>query len=208
MIDVLLADDHAILRGGLKEIMAAADEFNLIGEAASGAELLELLRQCTPDIVMTDMHMPGLCGIDLISRIRSQYPQLPILVLSMLDEPQIAMRAIKAGARGYITKDRGIKELLSALRRVAGGGKYIDSELAERMLFDKDAEVDLHCTLTDRERGIFDMLIVGKDASEIADALCITSKTVSTHKVNLLEKMKLKNTAELVKYAIQNGLLS
>lgn len=208
MINVMLADDHAILRGGLKEIMAASDDFKLSGEAASGGELLELLRQSRPDIVMTDMNMPGICGIDLIGRIHSQYPQLPILVLSMLDEPQIASRAIKAGARGYITKDRGIMELLAALRRVAGGGKYIESELAERMLFDKEAADAPHFMLTDRERGVFDLLILGKDANEIAEALCITSKTVSTHKVNLLEKMKLKNTAELVKYAVQNGLLS
>lgn len=208
MINVMLADDHAILRSGLKEIMAASDDFNLTGEAASGGELLELLRQSRPDIVMTDMNMPGICGIDLIGRIHSQYPQLPILVLSMLDEPQIASRAIKAGARGYITKDRGVTELLTALRRVAGGGKYIESELAERMLFDKEDADAPHCILTDRERGVFDLLILGKDANEIAEALCITNKTVSTHKVNLLEKMKLKNTAELVKYAVQNGLLS
>jgi DNA-binding NarL/FixJ family response regulator len=203
----MLADDHAILRGGLKEILASVDGFDLIGEASSGSELIELLRQRTPDVVMTDMHMPGICGVDLIVRIHSQYPELPILVLSMLDEPQIASRAIKAGARGYITKDRGAKEMLTALRRVAGGGKYIESELAERMLFDKVGVEAPHCALTDRERGVFDLLILGKDAKEIASTLCISNKTVSTHKVNLLEKMKMKNAAELVKYAVQNGLM-
>jgi DNA-binding NarL/FixJ family response regulator len=207
MISVTLADDHAILRGGLKEILASVDGFDLIGEASSGSELIEMLRQRRPDVVMTDMHMPGICGIDLITRIHSQYPALPILVLSMLDEPQIASRAIKAGARGYITKDREPKEMLAALRRVAGGGKYIESELAERMLFDKDAVEAPHCALTDRERGVLDLLILGKDANEIADTLCISNKTVSTHKVNLLEKMKMKNTAELVKYAVQHGLM-
>ena len=207
MISVILADDHAILRGGLKEILASADGFDLIGEASSGSELIELLRQRRPDVVMTDMHMPGICGIDLIARIHSQYPALPILVLSMLDEPQIASRAIKAGARGYITKDRGPEEMLTALRRVAGGGKYIESELAERMLFDTDGVGAPHCAMTDRERGVFDLLILGKDAKEIACTLCISIKTVSTHKVNLLEKMKMKNAAELVKYAVQNGLM-
>jgi DNA-binding NarL/FixJ family response regulator len=207
MINVMLADDHAILRGGLREIMASVDDLNLIGEASSGNELIELLRQRTPDVVMTDMFMPGICGIDLITRIHSQYPALPILVLSMLDEAQIASRAIKAGARGYITKDRGPGEMLAALRKVAGGGKYIENELAERMLFDKDDAAALHYTLTDRERAIFDLLVVGKSANEIADLLCISNKTVSTHKVNLLEKMRMKNTAELVKYAVQNGMM-
>lgn len=207
MISVMLADDHAILRGGLREIMASVEGFDLVGEASSGSELLELLRQRRPDVVMTDMYMPGISGIDLITRIHSLYPALPILVLSMLDEPQIATRAIKAGARGYITKDRGPQEMLAALRKVAGGGKYIENTLAERMLFEKDNVVAPHCNLTDRERAIFDLLIVGKSANEIANLLCISNKTVSTHKVNLLEKMNMKNTAELVKYAVQNGMM-
>ena len=208
MIRVVLADDHAILRGGLKEIMLSVDGMELIGEASSGSELIELLRHTMPDVVMTDMTMPGICGIDLISRIHSQYPALPILVLSMIDDTQIATRAIKAGARGYITKERDPQEMIAALRKVAGGGKYIESELAERMLFDNNSDAAPHFALSDRERSVFDLLILGKDANEIASELCISNKTVSTHKVNLLEKMGMKNTAELVKYAVQNGLVT
>ncbi len=207
MIRVMLADDHAILRGGLKEILAAAEGFDLVAAASSGNELIDLLRHGRPDVVMTDMTMSGICGVDLISRIHSMYPDMPILVLSMLDEPQIASRAIKAGASGYITKDSDPNELIAALRKVAAGGKYIQPQLAERMLFDRGSEGAPHCALTDRERGVFDLLIMGKDANEIADALCISNKTVSTHKMNLLEKMKMQNTAELVRYAVQNGLI-
>lgn len=208
MTSVVLADDHGILRSGLKEILLSAKGFDLIGEASNGNDLIELLRQIKPDVLMTDMTMPGICGIDLISRIHNQYPALPILVLSMIDDPQTASRAIKAGAHGYITKDSGVDEMLAALRKVAGGGKYIDRELAERMLFNNSADGAPHSLLTERERSVFDLLILGKDAIEISNELCISNKTVSTHKVNVLEKMKMKNTAELVKYAVQNGLIA
>lgn len=207
MITVVLADDHAIFRDGIKEILASAGGFELTGEVSSGSELLELLRHCKPDVVVTDVNMPGISGIDLIARIHGQYPTLPILVLSMLDEPQIASYAIKAGARGYVTKNSNSTELLTALREVAGGGRYIEREIAERLLFNNDSMGALHCALSARERSVFDLLVLGKDANEIAEALCISNKTVSAHKMNLLEKMKMKNTAELVKYAVQNGLL-
>lgn len=208
MITVVLADDHAIFRDGIKEILASAGGFELIGEVSSGSELLKLLRQYKPDVVITDINMPGISGIDLIARIHGEYPALPILVLSMLDEPQIASYAIKSGARGYITKNRNATELLIALREVAGGGRYIERDIAERLLFNNYSVGALHCTFSARERSVFDLLVLGKDANEIAQALCINNKTVSTHKMNLLEKMKMKNTAELVKYAVQNGLLT
>jgi DNA-binding NarL/FixJ family response regulator len=207
MINVVLADDHAIFRDGLKEILVSADGFNLIGEVSCGSKLLELLRQCKPDVVITDINMPGISGIDLIARIHSQYPRLPILVLSMLDEPQIASYAIKAGAHGYITKNRNATELLTALRAVAGDGRYIERGIAEHLLFNDYSTGALHCTLSARERSVFDLLIIGKDTNEIAEELCISNKTVSTHKINLLKKMKMKSTAELVKYAVQSGLL-
>lgn len=207
IINVVLADDHAIFRDGLKEILLSADGFNLLGEVACGSELLELLRQSKPDVVITDINMPGISGIDLITRIHGLYPMLPILVLSMLDEPQIASYAIKAGAHGYITKNRNATELLTALREVACGGKYIERGIAEHLLFNDYSAGALHCTLSARERSVFDLLIIGKDTNKIAEILCISNKTVSTHKVNLLGKMKMKSTAELVKYAVQSGLL-
>lgn len=208
MINVVLADGQPIYRGGIREILSSAEGFDLIGEADCDSDLLELLRQRRPDVVIIGIATPGSCGIDLISRIHNQYPALPILVLSMLDEPLIATLAIKAGAKGYLTKDMGAKEMLTALHKLASGGRYIVSELAERMLFDKEAVEAPYLALSSRERNVFDLLIIGKASKEIADALCISNKTVCTHKLNLLEKMKMRNTAELVKYAVQHGLLA
>jgi len=206
MIRVLLADDHAILRSGLKEILTVVPEVKLVGEAANGAEVLDALRQDTPDLLMMDMSMPGISGIDLISRIVSHYPTLPILVLSMINEVQVVQRALKAGAKGYITKDRPPEELIIALRKVACGGKYIERDLAEQMLFSQAEPDRPHDVLTSREMEIFELLVRGKSVNEIADTLCISNKTVSTHKVHVLEKLNMKNTAELVRYAVQQEL--
>ncbi len=206
MIKVLLADDHAILRSGLKEIMGMVPEVKLVGEAANGAEVLETLRNGLPDLLMMDMSMPGISGIELISRIVGHYPSLPILVLSMINEVQVVQRALKAGARGYITKDRPPEELIIALRKVASGGKYIERDLAEQMLFNQTEPDRPHDVLTSREMEIFELLVRGKSVNEIADDLCISNKTVSTHKVHVLEKLNMKNTAELVRYAVQQEL--
>ena len=205
MINVMLADGQPIFRGGLKEILSSEQGFNLIGETDCGDELCELLKRHKPDVLIIGISVPGSAGIDLIGRIHQQHPALPILVLSMLDEPLIATLAIKAGARGYLTKDMGAREMLAALHKVARGGRYIVSGLAERMLFD-NVEAP-YLALSSRERNVFDLLILGKASKEIANTLCISNKTVCTHKLNLLEKMKMRNTAELVKYAVQNGLL-
>lgn len=207
MINVILVDDQPIFRKGFKELLKTAGEFDLIGEAACDYELPALLRQRMPDVLIMDISMPGICRIELISQIHRQHRHLPILALGLFDKPMIATLAIKAGAYGYLSKDREPSEILAALRKLAGGGKYIESKLAERLLFDDDAIEAPYHALTDRERGIFDLLVLGKGANEIANELCISNKTVSTHKVKLLEKMKMKNTAELVKYAVQNGLL-
>lgn len=206
MIRVLLADDHAILRGGLKEILAVVPEVRLVGEAANGAEVLDALRNDVPDLLMMDMSMPGISGIDLIMRILGHYPALPILVLSMINEIQVVQRALKAGAKGYITKDRSPEELVAALRKVAAGGKYIEHGLAERMLFSQAESERPHDILTSREMEIFELLVRGKGVNEIAEGLCISNKTVSTHKVHVLEKLHMKNTADLVRYAVQQKL--
>lgn len=207
MISVILADDQPVFRKGLRELLTSAGGFGPIVEASCESELLELLRRSSPDVLIMDISMPGVCRIKLIAQIHRRFPALPILVLGMLDKPLIATLAIEAGAHGYISKDSEPNEVLTALHKLAGGGKYIENRLAERMLFESDVMDSAYCGLTDRERGIFDLLILGKDASEIADKLCISNKTVSTHKMNLLGKMKMRNTAELVKYAVQNGLL-
>lgn len=208
MIRVLLADDHAIMRDGLKEILASVDGFELIGEVSDGKGLLDALHQTLPDLVMMDMSMPGISGISLIERVKSLYPKLPVLVLTMLDDAHVALQALKSGADGYITKDRPAKELIGALRKVAAGGKYIDPRLAEEMVFN-DADTEMpHNRLSNREMEVFRMLVQGNNSHDIAEQLFISSKTVSTHKANLLEKLGVNNVAELVRYAMRQNLFT
>jgi DNA-binding NarL/FixJ family response regulator len=208
MIKVLLADDHAIMRDGLKEILASVGGFELIGEAANGNEVLVALHHKQPDLIVMDMSMPGISGIGLIEQIKNLHPKLAVLVLTMLDDPQIALRALKSGADGYITKDRPAVELVAALRKVSAGGRYVDSQLAEKILFD-DAGGDMpHNRLSSREMDVFRMLVQGKSLNEIAAQLFISNKTVSTHKAHLLEKMGVKSMADLVRYAVQQNLFS
>lgn len=208
MIRVLLADDHAIMRDGLKEILATVDGFELMGEAANGNEVLDALHHELPDLLMMDMSMPGVSGISLIEQVKRLYPKLPMLVLTMLDDVHIALRALKSGADGYITKDRPAAELVAALRKVAAGGRYVDPGLAEKMVFN-DAGAELpHNKLSNREMDVFRMLVQGKSYSEIAEQLFISNKTVGTHKMHLLEKMGVSNVAELVRYAMQQNLFA
>lgn len=208
MIRVLLADDHAIMRDGLKEILASVDGFELFGEVSDGKGLLDALHRTLPDLVMMDMSMPGISGISLIERVKSLYPKLPVLVLTMLDDSHVALQALKSGADGYITKDRPAKELIEALRKVAAGGKYIDPRLAEEMVFN-DADTEMpHNRLSNREMEVFRMLVQGNNPHDIAEQLFISSKTVSTHKANLLEKLGVNNVAELVRYAMRQNLFT
>lgn len=208
MIKVLLVDDHAIMRDGLKEILASVEGFELVGEAANGNDALAELSRKQADMIVMDMSMPGISGISLIEQIRSRYPALSVLVLTMLDDPQIALRALKSGANGYITKDRPAVELIAALRKVASGGRYVDASLTERMLFDEVREGMPHDKLSSREMEVFRMLVQGNSLNEIAEQLFISSKTVSAHKAQMLRKMGVKNMAELIRYALQNDLFA
>jgi len=210
MIRLLIADDHAIVRSGLKQIFATAPDLEVVGEAVNGAEVLESLRQQQPDLLLLDINMPGLSGPDLIARIKAHWAKLPILVLSMHNEAQVAARVLKAGANGYVTKDSEMDVLLGAIRRVAGGGKFIAPELAEKLVFDMTlaSEQPSHSTLSDRELEVFRLLVAGKGVNEIAEQLCISNKTVSTHKTRLMEKLGLSSVAELTRYALQHGLLN
>jgi DNA-binding NarL/FixJ family response regulator len=206
MIRVLLADDHAIMRDGLKEILATVEGFELIGEAANGNEVLDALHHQLPDLLLMDMSMPGISGISLIEQVKSRYPKLSVLILTMLDDAQIALRALKSGADGYITKDRPAAELVAALRKVASGGRYVDPLLAEQMVFN-DVSMELpHNKLSSREMDVFRMLVQGKSINEIAEQLFISNKTVSSHKAHLLEKMGARSMAELIRYAVQKNL--
>lgn len=208
MIKVLLVDDHAIMRDGLKEILASVEGFELVGEAANGNDALAELSRKQADMIVMDMSMPGISGISLIEQIKSRYPALSVLVLTMLDDPQIALRTLKSGANGYITKDRPAVELIAALRKVASGGRYVDASLTERMLFDEVREGMPHDKLSSREMEVFRMLVQGNSLNEIAEQLFISSKTVSAHKAQMLRKMGVKNMAELIRYALQNDLFA
>lgn len=209
MIRLLIADDHAIVRGGLKQIFALAPDLEVVGEAVNGSEVLERLRLDPVDLLLLDLNMPGISGADLITRIKAHRADLPILVLSMHNEPQVAARMLKAGASGYITKDCEPDILLAAIRKVAANGKYIDPDLAEKMVFDatSTAQRPPHSLLSERELEVLRLLTTGKGVNEIAMQLAISNKTVSTHKVRLMEKLNISSMADLMRYAMQHGLL-
>ena len=210
MIRLIIADDHAIVRGGLKQIFALAPDLEVVGEAVSGSEVLACLRQEPFDLLLLDLNMPGISGADLIQRVKAHRADLPILVLSMHNEPQVAARALKAGANGYITKDCEPDILLTAIRKVAAGGQYIAPELAEKMVFDATftAQRPPHSLLSARELEVFRLLTTGRSVNDIATELTISNKTVSTHKVRLMEKMNLASMADLMRYAMEHKLLA
>lgn len=206
MIKILIADDHAIVREGLKQILSASTDLGVAGECANGREVLDALRAEDCDAVLMDMSMPGLSGIDLIKRIKDEKPNVPVLVLSMHNEDQFALRALKAGASGYLTKESAPGLLISAIRKVAGGGKYISPSLAEKLAFEVDPfkERPLHELLSDREHQILRMIVSGKSINQIAADLSLSAKTVSTHKTRIMQKLNVDNNAQLIQYAITN----
>lgn len=209
VIRLVIADDHALMREGLKQIFALDDKIDVVGEAGDGSQVLERLRLGGLDLLLLDISMPGISGEDLINRIHSQYESLPILVLSMFNEPQIARRVLNCGALGYITKDKNPDALLAAIRSVAKGSRYIDHDLAQEIVFAEyqNGNRALHETLTTRERQILLMLAHGETINAIADALSISNKTVSTYKSRMMEKMQFSSNADIVKYAISHQLV-
>jgi DNA-binding NarL/FixJ family response regulator len=209
MIRVVIADDHTIVREGLKQLLLAASDLEVAGEARDGHEVLERVRNSDFDVLLLDMSMPGKSGMELIRQVKGEKPKLRVLVLSMHAEHQYAVRAIKSGASGYLTKDSASRELVSAIRKVAGGGAYISPEVAEALALGAmpQAEGPPHATLSDREYQVFRLLVAGKSVSDIAAELNLSAKTVSTHKARLMEKMSIDNPAELVRYAIKHRLV-
>ncbi|HXM82387.1 MAG TPA: response regulator transcription factor [Burkholderiales bacterium] len=207
MIRVLIADDHPIVRDGLKRILAATTDIAVTAEAASGEEALALVRDNDYDMALLDMSMPGLSGMDLVKRLKSEKPKLKLLVLSMHGEKQYAARALKAGASGYMTKESAAQELLGAIRKVAAGGVHISEATAADLVAGSLGEGPPHTLLSDREYQVFRLLAEGRSPTEIAAQLHLSVKTVSTHKARILEKMGLAGTAELVRYALENKLL-
>jgi DNA-binding NarL/FixJ family response regulator len=207
MIRLLIADDHALVRGGLKQIFALTSDIEVAGEAASGTEVLERLRQHTCDLLLLDLNMPGISGADLITRVKAHHGDLPILVLSMHNEPQVAARMLKAGASGYITKDCEPEVLLTAIRTVATHSNYIDPTIASQMIFSRHERRSADSRLSEREMTVLRLLARGLTVKEIGDQLAISGKTVSTHKARMMEKLNLASMADLVRYAMQHNLL-
>jgi two-component system, NarL family, invasion response regulator UvrY len=204
VIRVLICDDHGIVRDGLKRILAAAPDLLVAGEAADGDQAHALVKANDYDVVMLDMSMPGLSGLDLIKRLKTAKPKLRILVLSMHGESQYAARVLKAGAAGYLNKDSAAEALLGALRKIAAGGVHIGDAAAASLL--EAGDKPPHETLSDREFEVLRLLVEGLGPTEIGERLHLSVKTVSTHKTRILEKLGLKSTAELVRYALEHRL--
>jgi len=209
MIKILIADDHPVVRKGLKEIIEDIPDMAVRGEASTGQETLEKVRKSDFDIVVLDISMPGGNGLDILKQLKDEKPELSVLVLSMYPEEQYAVRVLRAGASGYLTKESAPEELIAAIRKASKGGKYISSSLAEKLAFDLeiDAERPLHETLSDREYQVMRMIASGKTGKEIGEELFLSVKTISTYRSRILEKMKMKSSTELTHYALKNGLV-
>jgi DNA-binding NarL/FixJ family response regulator len=208
LIKIVIADDHAIVREGLKRIVSSAEGLEVVGEAANGIEALQRVRELQFDVLMLDLSMPGRSGMELIKLAKAEKPRLRILVLSMHQEMQYAVRAIKSGASGYLTKESAPALLEQAIRKIAAGGAFISAEVAEQLALGAmpGSAAIPHESLSNREFEVFRLLAAGVSVTSIASQLHLSVKTVSTHKANLMQKMNLNNTSELVRYAIRHGL--
>jgi DNA-binding NarL/FixJ family response regulator len=209
MIRIVLADDHTIVREGLKQLLAAAGDLQVVGEAQNGHEAMERVRTLDFDVLLLDMSMPGKSGIELVKQVHAEKPKLRVLILSMHEEHQYAVRAIRAGAAGYLTKESASRQLVEAIRKVAAGGAFISAEVAQQLALGAmpDAKGPLHGTLSDREFQIFLAIAGGRSVSDIAERLNLSVKTVSTHKSNILQKMNMTTQAELIRYALTHRLV-
>lgn len=209
-IDVIITDDHAIVRSGLRQLLGAAPGLRVVGEAADGQALLDLASHTPANVVLLDLSMPGLSGVDLIHRLIAAHPDLPILVLSMHVEAQIVARVLRAGAAGYVTKDCDPQDLIAAVRKVADKGRYIDPALVDSVVFQGGARDEAgalpHEQLSPRELQVLERVSAGVALGQIADELHLSPKTVSTHKMRLMQKLGLQTNADLLKYAVRHGL--
>jgi len=209
MINVLIADDHTIVREGLKQILEETSDLSVVGEAKNGWEVLEMIRNAEFDVVVLDISLPGKSGLEVLKNLKDEHPNLPVLILSMHPEEQYAVRMLKAGAAGYLTKECAPDELVTAIRKVARGGKYITPSLAERLAFalGDDVSQPLYTKLSDREYTVMCLIASGKTITEIAAELCLSPKTISTYRSRILEKMHMKTNTELMHYAMEHGLV-
>lgn len=209
MIGILIADSHAIAREGLKRIIGDTSDMQVVAEAGYAYEVIEKILDEDVDVVVADINLPGGLGVDIIKAIKNERPKLPVLVLSVYPEQQYAVRTLRAGAAGYLSKDRSREQLLMAIRKVFRGAKYITDSLAEELAtyLEEDHKMPLHEALSNREFQIMCMMASGKAPREIAQELSLSVKTISTYRSRILGKMTLHNNAEIIHYAIQNRLL-
>lgn len=208
-MNILIVDDHAIVRQGLRQILVESGETIFIKEADCGSDAIRQVREGEWNVVVLDISLPDRNGIDILKQIKKEHPKIPVLMLSMHEEGLYAIRALKAGASGYITKQSAPGELMAAIRQVARGRKYLTATLAEALADSLGADYDQpsHETLSDREYQTLCLIASGKGLTDAADEMCLSVKTVSVYRARLLEKMKLKNNSELIHYAIKNGLV-
>jgi two-component system invasion response regulator UvrY len=209
MIKVVVVDDHAVVREGLKRIISENSGMTVSGEAADGHEALQVIKKDPCDVVLLDITMPNKSGLDVLKELHAESPRLPVLVLSMHPEDQYAVRVLRAGAAGYVTKESAPAKLVQAIRKVVRGGKYVSPALAERLVYDLGSETDKapHEILSDREYQVLCMIASGKTVTNIAEELVLSVKTISTYRVRILEKLKMNNNAEITRYAIKEGLV-
>lgn len=209
MIKILIADDHSIVRQGLRNIVAIDNQMTVVGEARNGAELLNLVREQAVDVVVLDISMPGRNGLETLKELKRGNPSLPVIILSIHPEDQYAVRAFKAGAAGYMTKESAPEELVKAIRKAFEGGKYISAAVAELLAeyVETNTHGEPHKSLSDREFEVFSMLASGKTVGQIADDLSLSVKTISTYRTRILEKMGATTNAELTRYALDFKLL-
>ena len=210
MIHILVADDHAVVRQGVKQILADVKDMAVKDEAQNGSETLKKVTENEYDVVLLDISMPGRSGLEVLEDIKAQRPKQAVLILSKHPEEQYAVRALRAGAAGYLTKASAPQELIGAIRKVAGGGKYVTSSLAEKLADEMEIDTEKlpHERLSNREHQVMLMLAGGKSVSDIADELCLSVKTISTYRSRIMDKMDMKKNAELTLYAVHNKLIS
>jgi two-component system, NarL family, invasion response regulator UvrY len=209
-IKILIADDHEIVRQGLKTILSEHSDLEVVAEANNGNEVLKIIQKTKLDLVLLDFDMPEKNGLDTLIELKRSHPKLPVIILSIFPEDHYGTRFLKAGASGYLGKASASELLVEAVRKVAGGGKYISPELTEKLVTDltKDSEKPVHEMLTDREFQVFRGLASGKKIKAIADELCLSINTISTYRSRILQKMDMASNAELIRYAIEKGLIS
>jgi DNA-binding NarL/FixJ family response regulator len=207
-IKVLVADDHEIGRQGLKTIISEHSDLSIVGEAENGNQVLKILKKTKVDVVLLDFDMPEKNGLDTLIELKALYPKLPVMILSIFPEDHYGTRFLKAGASGYLQKSSATDQLIDAIRKVFNGGKYISAALTDKLVtgLNKDNEQFLHESLTDREFQVFCLLATGKKLKEIADELCLSINTISTYRSRILQKMDMKSNADVIRYAIENGL--